>query len=136
MFVRMKGIISYFLARSRSFVYAFKGIGLLFSTQANARIHLVAMIAVSAVGWWLGLQAWEWCMIVLCMGLVLAAEAINSSIEFLTDLASPEIHPLAEKTKDLAAGAVLITAIFAAIVWAIIHVPKLIALWEAGATPG
>lgn len=132
----MKGIISYLQGRVRSFGYAFKGIGLLFSTQANARIHLVAMVAVGAVGWWLGLQAWEWCLIVLCMGLVLAAEAVNSSIEFLTDLASPDIHPLAEKTKDLAAGAVLITVIFAAIVWAIIHVPKLIALWEAVPTPG
>lgn len=132
----MKGIISYLQGRVRSFGYAFKGIGLLFSTQANARIHLVAMVAVAAVGWWLGLQAWEWCLIVLCIGLVLAAEAFNSSIEFLTDLASPDIHPLAEKTKDLAAGAVLITVIFAAIVWAIIHVPKLIALWEAAPTPG
>lgn len=132
----MKGIISYLKGRVRSFGYAFKGIGLLFSTQANARIHLVAMIAVTAVGWWLDLVAWEWCLIVLCMGLVLAAEAFNSSIEFLTDLASPDIHPLAEKTKDLAAAAVLISAIFAAVVWAIIHVPKLIALWEAMPIPG
>lgn len=135
MFAQMKGIISYLKGRVRSFGYAFKGIGLLFSTQANARIHLVALVAIAALGWWIGLVAWEWCMIVLCMGLVLAAEAINSSIEFLTDLASPDIHPLAEKTKDLAAGAVLITAIFAGIVWAIIHIPKLIALWETTPTP-
>ena len=105
----MTKVITYLQKRTRSFVYAFRGIGLLFSTQPNARIHAVAMLVIVAVGFWVSLAPWEWCMIALCMGLVLAAEAINSSIEFLTDLASPDIHPLAEKTKDLAAGAVLIT---------------------------
>lgn len=127
----MTNMITYLRKRTKSFVYAFRGIGLLFTTQPNARIHAVAMIAIVAVGFWVSLAPMEWCIIAICMGLVLAAEAINSSIEFLTDLASPDIHPLAEKTKDLAAGAVLITVIFGGIVWCIIHIPKFLDMWSA-----
>ena len=132
----MKSFRTYLLARARSFVYAFRGIGLLFSTQANARIHLFAMAMIGAIGWFFHLSPLEWALIAICTGIVLAAEAINSAIEFLTDLASPDIHPLAEKTKDLAAGAVLITVIFGGIVWGIIHVPKIIHWLLSLSTPG
>ncbi len=124
----MGSFLTYLRRRSRSFFYAFRGIGLLFRTQANAKIHALAAIMIIAIGLWLKLSHTEWCLILICMGLVLAAEALNSSLEFLTDLASPDIHPLAEKTKDLAAGAVLITVIFGGIVWGIIHIPKIIAM--------
>ena len=126
----MNSLWEYLRGRAKSFTHAFRGIGVLFATQANARIHLVAMLIIAGIGWWFSLSATEWCLIVLCMGLVLAAEALNSALEFLTDLASPDYHPLAKKAKDLAAGAVLITVIFGGVVWAIIHVPKFIALWS------
>lgn len=129
----MSRLITYIRKRAKSFVYAFRGIRLLFVTQPNARIHAMAIGLITGLGIWLSLDTWEWCIIALCMGLVLATEAINSSIEFLTDLASPEIHPLAEKAKDLAAGAVLITVLFGAIVWALIYLPKLFSLIEATA---
>lgn len=131
----MKQFLSYFQQRARSFVYAFRGIGFLFKTQANARIHLLAILLVSLLSAWLGISAAEWCLVLLCMALVLSAEAINSALESLTDLASPDFHPLAGRAKDLAAGAVLISAIFSALVWGIIHLPKLWALWVAWTAP-
>ncbi len=135
-FCQMSPLREYLVRRAKSFTFAFRGIGVLFATQANARIHLVAMLLIVVLGASLDISATEWCFIFLCIGLVLAAEALNSALEFLTDLASPDFHPLAQKAKDLAAGAVLLSVIFSGIVWGIIHVPKLLALWSgAPVTP-
>ena len=68
----------------------------------------------------------EWCWITLAIGLVLLAEMFNTAIEYLTDLASPEIHPLAKKTKDVASGAVLIAALVAVVIGLLIFLPKLL----------
>ena len=70
----------------------------------------------------------EWIAIVFAIGSVLAAEAVNSSIEALADLVSPEYNEAIKRTKDLAAGAVLILAISAAIVGLIIFIPKILTL--------
>ena len=121
---------AYISARIRSFGYAFKGIATFFRTQAHAKVHLLAIAMITPLGLWLGLSPLEWCAIVICMGMVLTLEAVNTAIEFTVDLASPQHHPLAGKAKDVAAGAVLIGAIFAAIVWAIIFLPKLYQQWE------
>ena len=67
----------------------------------------------------------EWCIILLVIGMVLAAELMNSAIEMLTDLASPAYSKKAGRLKDMAAGAVLITAITAVIVGLIIFIPKI-----------
>ena len=67
----------------------------------------------------------EWCIVVICFGVVLAAEGFNTAIERLVDLVSPEFHPVAGDVKDVAAGAVLICAIAAAIIGCIIFVPYL-----------
>ncbi|MEL6670843.1 MAG: diacylglycerol kinase family protein [Bacteroidota bacterium] len=123
-------MIDFFKGRLRSFGYAFQGIGILFKSQVNAKIHLLAIILIVALGFYLGLTAAEWCWIVLCMGFVLCMEAINTALEFLVDLVSPERNPLAGKVKDVAAGAVLLSVIFAAVVWGIIFLPKLLALWS------
>ena len=117
--------MSYFKARIRSFTYAFRGIYLLFASQANARIHLLAVGIIVAMGVWLGLSVTEWCLIILCMALVLLAEGMNTAIEFLTDLVSPEYHPLAGKAKDAAAGAVLLSVLICGVVWGMIFLPKL-----------
>ncbi|MFN0203816.1 MAG: diacylglycerol kinase [Bacteroidia bacterium] len=113
--------------RIRSFGYAFEGIYTLFSTQKNAQVHLFAVIALVALSFYYELNANEWCFLLICMGMVLLAEGINTALEFLTDLASPEIHPLAKKCKDVAAGAVLLSVIFCGIVWGIIFLPKIFA---------
>ncbi|MEZ4777379.1 MAG: diacylglycerol kinase family protein [Bacteroidia bacterium] len=124
----MSAIANYLRSRIRSFGYAFKGIATLFRTQANAQIHLLAVLVISLLGWYLGLNATEWCLILICMALVLVAEGMNTALEFLTDLVSPDPHPLAGKAKDVAAGAVLISVIFCAVVWGIIFIPKILTL--------
>ncbi len=113
-------------ARLDSFRYAFKGIADLFRNTPNARIHLFVTCCVLIAGFFFGISRIEWCIIILCIALVLAAEAANTAIEYLTDLVSPEYHPLAGKTKDAAAAAVLLAAIGAAIVGIIIFAPYLV----------
>ncbi len=114
--------------RLNSFRYAFQGIGRLFRTQPNARIHLFATVTVVLAGIYFTITTVEWCLVALSIAGVLSAEAFNTAIEDLTDLASPEQHPLAGHAKDLAAGAVLLIAIGAATVGALIFLPKISAL--------
>ena len=111
-----------------SFRYAFKGIAMLIKTQANARFHLLAGAVVIVVAWYLEVSALEWAILAVTIGAVLAAEGFNTALEFLTDLVSPDYHELAGKTKDVAAGAVLITAFAAVAVAACIFGPKIVAL--------
>ena len=110
--------------RLNSFKYAIKGIGLLF-TEPNAKIHLGFTLLTIAGGFFFSVSPYEWCFLILAISIVLAAEALNTAIEYLTDLVSPNHHPLAGKTKDVAAGAVLILAIGAAAVACIIFLPKI-----------
>lgn len=110
--------------RLKSFTYAWKGVILLFRSQPNAQIHLAIMLTVIVAGFFFHLQSAEWIYLLLTFSTVLAAEGFNTALEHLTDLASPDYHELAGKAKDVAAGAVLITAIFAALTGLIIFVPK------------
>ncbi len=68
----------------------------------------------------------EWCCLVLCLMVVWTAEALNTALELLTDLVSPEFHPLAGRAKDAAAGGVLIAAVGSVIVGAIVFVPYVV----------
>ncbi|MCB9314940.1 MAG: diacylglycerol kinase family protein [Lewinellaceae bacterium] len=114
--------------RIDSFRYALRGVVDLVRSQVNAQIHLAISVGVLLAGFWLDLSRMEWVAIVLCMALVLALEAVNTALEYLTDLVSPGQHPLAGKAKDVAAAAVLLAAIGAAVVGLIIFLPKLYAL--------
>ena len=100
----------------KSFGYAIKGMFSAAKYQQNLRIHLVAILVVTASGIFLGLSAIEWSLIALCIGMVISAEVMNTAIEELVDLISPEFNKQAGRVKDLAAGAVLITAIVATVV--------------------
>ena len=100
-----------FRKRLASFRYAFNGIRLLIQKEHNAWIHCFAAICVVIAGFFFGLSQTEWIAVIIVIGAVLSAEAINSSIESLADLVSPEYNEAIKKTKDLAAGAVLIMAI-------------------------
>jgi diacylglycerol kinase len=111
--------------RIDSFGYAFKGIATLLRTQPNARIHLTALIAVVAAGFFYKINTTEWCLIALASGAVLATEAVNTAIEFVVDLVSPQYHDLAGKAKDVAAAAVLLMAFGAIVVGLLIFLPKL-----------
>jgi len=116
------------MKRIKSFSVAFKGIGLLFKSQVNARIHLIATILVIILGCLFKISIIEWLVISLCIGLVLSLEAINSAIEILCDKIEPNQDEFIGKVKDLSAGGVLIGAIIAAIAGCIIFLPKIIHL--------
>lgn len=116
---------NYLRKRYQSFGYAFAGLATLFRTQPHARIHLFATLLVVGAATYFGVSRTEWCILLVCITLVFAAEAFNTAIEFLTDLASPNIHPLAKHAKDTAAAAVLICALGAALVGAIVFWPYL-----------
>ena len=111
--------------RLKSFVYAFKGIGSLLKKEHNAWIHCTAIVVVTIAGFYYGITPTEWCIVLLCFGMVLAAEAFNTAIERLVNLVSPDFHPIAGDVKDVAAGAVLLAALAAAIVGCIIFIPYL-----------
>ena len=114
-----------FAARRQSFAHAFRGLRFMLQSQHNAWIHGSASIAVCCVGAILRISAAEWCLIILAFITVWVAETLNTAVECLTDLVSPEFHPLAGKVKDIAAGAVLISAVGAAVIGAIILIPPL-----------
>lgn len=112
--------------RKRSFLYAFQGLLTVWRTQTNMRIHVSVALLVVALGWWLELGRTDWCLLVLAISLVLMAEAFNTALEFLTNLASPDYHLLAKHTKDTAAAAVLIMAIGAAVLGLLILAPPML----------
>jgi len=114
------------LKRVKSIVIAAKGIIVLIKEEDNAKVHLFATFVVVSLGYFLGLTANEWCLIALCIVGVFSAEAMNTAVETLTDMVSPDFHPLAGKTKDFAAAAVLLFSIGAAIVGLIIFLPKIL----------
>ena len=119
---------SYFQRRRESFGHAARGVRILVATQPHARIHLVAAAGVALAAWLLGASAMEWCVLLLAIGLVWVSEGVNTALELAVDLASPEHHPTAGKAKDVAAGAVLLASCLAAIIGAVIFLPKLAGL--------
>jgi diacylglycerol kinase len=112
-------------SRLASFRYAFAGWWYMLRTQRNAWIHAVISTAVFALGLWLGLGRVEWAIIILTMGLVWTTEFVNTALEALVDLASPDLHPLAKVGKDVAAAAVLVGAATAVVVGLLILGPPL-----------
>ena len=115
--------------RIKSFGYALQGIWELIKSEPNARIHLTATIFVLFLGYWLEISKAEWCIILIVIALVWAAEAFNTVIEKLVDHLFTDYHDTARITKDISAGAVLICAIIALICGFIIFLPKLIAIF-------
>lgn len=104
----------------RSFSYAFQGLTYTFKTQANFRIHIVGFVFMNATAYYFRFTTWEYIICLLLSSLVFCAELFNTAIEAVVDLNTQELKPLAKIAKDCAAGAVLIMAISAVIVWSII----------------
>ena len=127
---RQERFQDFFITRLKSFDYAFQGIGHLVRTQRNAWIHALATVFAVGLSILLPLNRGEWGLIVMAIVLVWMAEAINTAIEALVDLASPEHHALAKIAKDCAAGGVLIAAIGSAVIGFIIFLPHLIDLFK------
>ena len=120
--------MNYLKGRVASLKFAITGIIDVLKSEANLKIHLLAATIAVGAGGYFSISKTEWCLVVLCIVVVLSAETFNTSIEHLTNLVSPDRHPLAKKTKDAAAGAVLWVAIGAFLVGLIIFLPKVLAL--------
>ena len=114
----------------KSFGYAASGV-VQAGSERNFKVDVVAAVVVFAACALLQVPAWGWAAVAVCVGVQLAMETVNTAIEAIVDLASPEIHPLAKRAKDCAAGAALITACASVVVGLIVFVPALLALLGA-----
>jgi len=116
---------SQFTGRMRSVRHAVVGIARMIRCQHNAWIHAVMTVVVLAAAVLFRISPGDWCWIILAISIVWTAEALSTSFEFLADVASPEFHPLVRTAKDVAAGAVLITAVAAGVIGGIVFWPYL-----------
>lgn len=112
----------------KSFVYAWHGIRACFTSEINFKIHSVNAVAIILLGFALDINAVEWLLILFFIALVLAMEMMNTAIEKLSDVVHAGIHPAIKMIKDIAAGAVLVTAAGSFISGIIIFLPKITAL--------
>ena len=114
------------IKRAKSFSYAGRGLAVFVKTTHNAWVHLVIFLVAVALGLYFGITRMGWMLLVFAGGFVLTAEAFNTAIEIDINLTSPDFHPYARDTKDVAAGAVLISPITAGIIGLLIFVPYII----------
>ena len=112
----------------RGLGFAISGIAYAFRSQMNMRFHVFAAFLAVIFSIILRIAPLEWCVILFCIGSVLAAELINTSLELNVDLSSPEYNEKAGQAKDLAAAAVLTVSVISAVIGSIIFVPKIINL--------
>jgi diacylglycerol kinase len=104
----------------KSFIYALHGIWLGLWDQRNLKFQCAVAIVVVGAGFYLSIQPIEWCIILMCISLVISLELINTAVENLVDLVTLERKPLAGKIKDIAAGAVLIASAISLIIGVIV----------------
>lgn len=113
----------------KSFGYSIDGLKYAYKYEQSMTIHFTMVIFVITAGFFLKISLFEWLICFMLMGLVMATELINTSIEAVVDLTCPEIHPLAKIAKDTASAAVFVFSVVAAISGLIIFIPKIIALF-------
>ena len=111
---------------SRSFKAAFEGIASTYKKEQNIKIHTFIAILVIIFGFFLKINYIEWLVCLVLIGFMLMAEFFNTAIEYVVDLASPDIHPLAKAAKDTASAGVLMMAIISALIGCVIFIPKII----------
>lgn len=116
-----------------SFSYALQGIGAAVRRERNFKVMLAAGVAAVVAGFVLRLDAMSWAAVVLMIGLVLCAELLNTAVESVVDLVSPDVHPLAKYAKDLAAGAVLVLSVCVGVAGLVIYVRAALLLVGGGA---
>lgn len=122
-------LFRYIVGRQPAFEHAFHGLTHVILTQHNARIHLVMTILVVVSGLLLKLDAWEWAIIIIAIGLVWVTEIINTALEALVDLVTQQYHPLAKIAKDTSAAAVLFASIIAVLLGIVVFMPHLLQLF-------
>lgn len=114
----------------KSFGYAFQGIWAVIRKERNMKIHCCAAVLVTICGFIFKISRTEWLVCLLLFALVMSLEAVNTAVESAVDLVTLKKDPKAKLAKDAAAGAVLISACFAAVIGIIIFLPKLLALFR------
>ena len=119
------------LERIKSFSFALQGIRTFFVTQHNAWLHLLCSVLAILLGLYVHLDNHEWCWIVIAIALVFVSEMLNTAIEFLSDVVSPNRHPEIKKVKDVSAAAVLFAAIAALLIGLMIFLPRIYTLLES-----
>ena len=119
--------MSFLMSRIHSFRHAFRGWHYALRTQKNAWIHSLAATLVFIFAFWLRLPPRDWAVLILTIAMVFAAEFLNTAIESVVDLASPDLHPLAKIGKDVGAAAVLVAALAAILIGLLILGPPLYA---------
>lgn len=112
----------------KAFSCAWQGVSYAFSSQRNLKIHLCFAIAAVILGFVLGISEAGWLAVVVCIALVMTLEIVNTAIESVVDLVSPEWHILAKRAKDCAAGAVYLAAFASIVVACIVFLPRLLAI--------
>ena len=116
---------SYFEGRRNSFFYAFRGLRSLMATEPNARIHLLATVMVTALGIYFPLSLTDWAVLIVVMGMVWVAELFNTCIEKIMDLVHPQKDARVGVIKDIAAAAVLFTAVIALLAGGFVFLPHI-----------
>ncbi|AFM42865.1 diacylglycerol kinase [Desulfosporosinus acidiphilus SJ4] len=108
----------------RSLKQAWRGIWYTCKTQGHMQFHLIAGLSVLCLAWWSEVSRSEWLMLIFAIGSVISAEVMNSALEIVVDMIQPNFDPLAGMAKDVAAGAVLVTAIQAIVIGAVVFFPR------------
>lgn len=116
-------------SRVQSFTYAIKGIIHAFKHERSIWLQSICAVVTIIAGFVFNISRIEWLAVIVCIGIVFASETMNTAIETIVDFISPEYDKKAGLIKDLAAGAVLITAIMSAVVALVIFTPKIVALF-------
>ena len=115
----------------RSFAFAWNGIKLCFTSEPNFRIHTILAIVAIIFSILFSVSSFEWIAISFCIAFVISMEMLNTAIEKICDVVHKDLHPGIKKVKDIAAGAVLVSAIFSLITGIIIFLPKIITCFKS-----
>jgi len=117
------------IARLKSTTHAWRGLNIFLRSTHNSWVHIFFAILAVFLGFILKISHIEWMMIIFVIGLVIITEALNTAFEIDINLTSPEFHPYARDTKDVAAGAVLISVLIAGVIGLIIFLPKIVNIY-------
>lgn len=115
---------SFLVNRLKSVGYAFKGALYLVKTESSIKIQLCIAIGITIAGFCFNISKTEWLIQIVCIGLVMSLEGMNTAVEYLSDFIHPDRHKSIGRIKDIAAGAVFIAAVITTIVALIIYIPK------------
>jgi diacylglycerol kinase len=118
-------MIQFIKGRLKGCIYSVKGGILLLKTEASIQVQFIVAVIITIAGFYYHISPTEWIVQILCIGLVMTAEGLNTAIEGIADFVHPDFHSKIGRIKDIAAGAVGIAALMAVIIAGIIYIPKI-----------